>query len=272
MRRNASIPIDTVQHFLQQIDAACQASALDTALDRLTRAIDTLVGQARVYFGFYRLEAPPIVLGLDPADEWNRSYPDGHYLLDPSYEAFLRLEHSTCLLPQEAFPSAFRASEFYLSYYRPMQMVDEVCYLVRLGADLAAYASVMRVGSLPPFTRREGEVLRMALPGIEIAMRHVHALYAHVAPPAEDAARALHRHLTAAFEDFGRSELSEREAEVTRLLLKGLAPKTVGQMLEIAPGTVRNHIKSIYAKLGVRSQAELLAAFFDALASPVAPR
>ena len=37
-------------------------------------------------------------------------------------------------------------------------------------------------------------------------------------------------------------------------------------MLDIAPGTVRNHIKSIYAKLGVRSQAELLAAFFDALA------
>jgi DNA-binding CsgD family transcriptional regulator len=30
---------------------------------------------------------------------------------------------------------------------------------------------------------------------------------------------------------------------------------------------VRNHIKSIYAKLGVRSQAELLAAFFDALAA-----
>jgi DNA-binding CsgD family transcriptional regulator len=212
------------------------------------------------------------VLGLDPADEWNRSYPDGHYLLDPSYEAFLRLEHSTCLLPQEAFPSAFRASEFYLSYYRPMQMVDEVCYLVHLGADLAAYVSVMRVGAQPAFTRREGEVLRMALPAIEIAMRHVHALYAQQAQPAEDAARALHRHLTAAFEDFGRAELSEREAEVTRLLLKGLAPKTVGRMLDIAPGTVRNHIKSIYTKLGVRSQAELLAAFFDALASPEAPR
>jgi DNA-binding CsgD family transcriptional regulator len=268
MRPSQNLAIDTFARFLAHIEEATRAPVLKRALEAVTGAIGVLDPRARVYFGLYRREAPPIVLGLDPADEWNRSYPDGHYLLDPSYEAFLRLQHSTCLLPQEAFPSAFRASEFYLSYYRPMQMVDEVCYLVRLGADLAAYVSVMRVGALPPFTRREGEVLRMALPGVEIAMRHVHALYAHEAQPAEDAARALHRHLTAAFEDFGRAQLSEREAEVTRLLLKGLAPKIVGRMLDIAPGTVRNHIKSIYTKLGVRSQAELLAAFFDALASP----
>jgi DNA-binding CsgD family transcriptional regulator len=265
MRRSTNVPTHTVSRFLAAIDACTRAPALPAALEALATAMDVLVPRAQVYFGFYRREAPPIVLGLDEADEWNRTYPDGHYLLDPCYEAFLRLECSACLLPQDVFPAAFRSSEFYLSYYRPYRMVDEVCYLLRVDADLAGYVSVMRVGEAPPFTRAECEVLNMALPAVDIAMRRVHALHAPGVQEREESARALHRHLTAAFEDFGRGALSERESEVTRLLLKGLAPKVVGRMLEIAPGTVRNHIKAIYAKLGVRSQAELLAAFFDAL-------
>jgi DNA-binding CsgD family transcriptional regulator len=36
-------------------------------------------------------------------------------------------------------------------------------------------------------------------------------------------------------------------------------------MLGISPGTVRNHVKRIYAKLQVRSHAALLAAFFERL-------
>ena len=75
----------------------------------------------------------------------------------------------------------------------------------------------------------------------------------------------LHRHLADAYQAFGRELLSDRETEVTRLLLKGLAPKGVGRLLAIAPGTVRNHIKSIYLKLEVRTQAELMAKFFDTL-------
>lgn len=267
MRRPASIPIDTVARFLQRIDAACRSAALDGALAALVQALHALDPHGQAYFGFYRREAPPVVLDTGEPEPWNRSYPDGYYLLDPCYEAFLRLTQDTCLLPQEVYPPAFRRSEFYLSYYRPMGMIDEVCYLVRLGPDAAAYVSVMRLGAARRFTQAECAVLQMALPALAIAMRHVHTLYAQGRLSAEDDARTLHRHLSAAFADFGREALSEREVEVTRLLLKGLAPKVVGGMLDIAPGTVRNHIKSIYAKLGVRSQAELLAAFFDALAA-----
>ena len=107
--------------------------------------------------------------------------------------------------------------------------------------------------------------LQAVLPAVDGAMRHACSLHGQRASQADEASRALHAHLSDTFRRFGRELLSERESEVTRLLLKGLAPKVVGRMLDIAPGTVRNHIKSIYAKLGVRSQAELLAAFFDAL-------
>jgi DNA-binding CsgD family transcriptional regulator len=264
MRGHATVPVDTVAAFLAKVNGALCSVGSDAALAHIAAALYTLVADAPVYFGVYRRDAPPLVMGPDAGDDWNRSYSDGHYLLDPSYEAFLRMTQSLCLLPRDAFPRDFRSSEFYLTFYRPHGMVDEVCYLLRLDADRAAYVSVMRLGGSRAFSSAECQRLGMALPAVEAAMRHACQLHAP-ATPVDDAGRALHRHLSAAMESFGRDTLSERETEVMRLLLKGLAPKVVGRMLDIAPGTVRNHIKSIYTKLDVRSQAELLAAFFEVL-------
>lgn len=265
MARHTCIRADVLSAFLREIDAALRARDEDAALARVATAINVLAPECPVYFGIYRRDAPPLVLHLEAGDEWNRSYTDGHYLLDPTYEAFLGMGPSVCLLPGEIFPRDFRSSEYYLSYYRPFGMVDEISYLLRLDEDSAAYVSVMRLGSTKPFSAAESQSLRAVLPVVDAAMRHACGLHARTITSPDDASRALHRHLSAAFRDFGRDTLSDRESEVTRLLLKGLAPKVVGRMLDIAPGTVRNHIKSIYAKLGVRSQAELLAAFFDAL-------
>ena len=265
MGRQTSIRTDALAAFLGRIDAALRSSDADGALGCIARSFDALIEESPVYFGIYRRDAPPLVLGPDAGDEWNRSYTDGHYLLDPSYEAFLRMGESVCLLPGQAFPRDFRSSEYYLSYYRPFGMVDEISFLLRLDENSAAYVSVMRLGSAKPFSAAECQRLESVLPAIDAAMRHACGLHVRGVSSPDDASRALHRHLSAAFRDFGKDALSDRESEVTRLLLKGLAPKVVGRMLDIAPGTVRNHIKSIYTKLSVRSQAELLAAFFDAL-------
>ena len=265
MARTGSIGVDVLAAFLGRIDAVLRSEDAAAALESIAQAINALIDASPVYFGIYRRFAPPLVLGPDAGDEWNRSYTDGHYLLDPSYETFLHMTQSLCLLPAQAFPRDFRSSEYYLSYYRPFGMVDEICFLIRLDDDSAAYVSVMRLGSARAFSPAECQRLAAVLPAIDGAMRHACSRHARDGAAPDDASRALHQHLSAAFREFGRNTLSERESEVTRLLLKGLAPKVVGRMLDIAPGTVRNHIKSIYAKLGVRSQAELLAAFFDAL-------
>jgi len=52
--------------------------------------------------------------------------------------------------------------------------------------------------------------------------------------------------------------VSAREWQVLERLRSGLRVSTIARELEISPNTVRNHLKSIYRKLGVRSQAELL--------------
>ncbi len=57
------------------------------------------------------------------------------------------------------------------------------------------------------------------------------------------------------------NKLTEREVEVLNLLAKGLSNEDIAKQLFLSEGTVRNHISSIVAKLGVsdRTQAALIA-------------
>jgi DNA-binding NarL/FixJ family response regulator len=52
------------------------------------------------------------------------------------------------------------------------------------------------------------------------------------------------------------SLLSEREAEILRLVAKGFPFDTVGEVLGISPHTVVTHVKKIYRKLAVHSRGE----------------
>ena len=54
------------------------------------------------------------------------------------------------------------------------------------------------------------------------------------------------------------SVLSPREHEVLGLIRNGYRVATVARRLLISPHTVRNHLKRIFLKLEVGSQAELL--------------
>jgi len=54
--------------------------------------------------------------------------------------------------------------------------------------------------------------------------------------------------------------LSEREVEILRLAQRGLPNPQIAQSLHISAGTVRNHLSTIYTKLGVHNRHEALQA------------
>jgi DNA-binding CsgD family transcriptional regulator len=54
-------------------------------------------------------------------------------------------------------------------------------------------------------------------------------------------------------------ELSQRQLEILRRLLRGERVPTIAGELFLSQSTVRNHLSAIYRRLGVHSQAELLA-------------
>jgi DNA-binding CsgD family transcriptional regulator len=57
----------------------------------------------------------------------------------------------------------------------------------------------------------------------------------------------------------GWDSLTPTEYEVSDLVSRGLSNSEIGTALLITEGTVRTHLRSIFAKLGFRSRSELAA-------------
>jgi DNA-binding NarL/FixJ family response regulator len=55
-----------------------------------------------------------------------------------------------------------------------------------------------------------------------------------------------------------RRGLSDRQLEVLRLMLKGLSNREIGNELNIAQSTVKQHVSVIYEVLHVKTRAEAI--------------
>jgi DNA-binding CsgD family transcriptional regulator len=63
--------------------------------------------------------------------------------------------------------------------------------------------------------------------------------------------------------------LSQREVDVTKLVARGLGTSEIAAALFLSPHTVRDHVKSVFEKVGVSSRGELVAKVFADHYSPV---
>ena len=80
------------------------------------------------------------------------------------------------------------------------------------------------------------------------------------------------RHVAIVVEPAKRSELAplillaygltQREAEVAQSALQGMPNKAVARALRISENTVEDHLKSVFAKVGVGSRGELTSRIF----------
>lgn len=62
-------------------------------------------------------------------------------------------------------------------------------------------------------------------------------------------------------------QLTKRESEVLRLVIKGMPNKVISNVLSISVETVKSHRKKIVAKIGVQKVSDLLNILYDAVIS-----
>jgi DNA-binding CsgD family transcriptional regulator len=243
---------------LARLAAAVGEAAISGAL---TAALKVIVDFDAIFLATLHRDAPPTVHCHTGTREPGPRYSEGPYLLDPFYIHFRNRGGDGCYPLSALAPQGFRRSEYFSIYYRHLEIDDELGLLVTIGLHSCAHVSIIRKPGSPRFSRRDCDWLKATGPLTSEAIRRINAT---LAPPAEDAS-AVHASLHRAYHSFGASVLTEREREVTHLLLQGNSAKSIARLADIAPDTARNHLKHIYSKLGVASQTQLFALFFRVL-------
>jgi DNA-binding NarL/FixJ family response regulator len=139
-----------------------------------------------------------------------------------------------------------------------MQQPDVRVVMLTISDDAQDLAMSVAVGA-------EGYLLKDVVP--EALFRHLRGLMSGEAPLSQSMTGKLLRQLAqvsqpivwSAVPSQASASLSPREREVLALVAHGLRNREIAEKLGIALNTVKNHLRSILAKLGARNRAHAAA-------------
>ena len=216
----------------------------------------------------YRDGKPPRILYNDWRTDKGLSdiqhYLQGPYRLDPFYQLVARNGDDGLYRLSQIAPS-FKDTDYYRDYYQHSGLQDEFNFFVSLDGTSKIAISLARRRSREPFSARDETMLEQARPAVRTAVyRH----FKEFRPESlNDGGSSLQSALALAVQNFGRSILTDRECQVTQLILFGYSVKGAASKLGISPATVKLHRSNLYSKLDISSQSELFSLFIDAVSS-----
>ncbi|MEG3116495.1 helix-turn-helix transcriptional regulator [Salinicola sp. 4072] len=209
---------------------------------------------------------PPRILAESDEDDGAddalfQDYQRGLYLLDPFYIDAKGCAREGVYTLADVAPQCFRHTEYYQRYFQRNIVADEVQFNCPLDAERTLCLSL---GSTRTFDHAALGLLSLIQPWVLALMRqrmHFEFEGEEGAPPGP---HPWHPRPSAPSELDSRYALTEREREVSQLMLGGSSTKEIARRLAISIETVRAHKKHLYAKLGVSSQSELFSLFWQA--------
>lgn len=193
-----------------------------------------------------------------------QQYLNGLYTEDPFCRALSQgLQEGVYSL--RALATAQGMSPDYLAdFYQETGWQEELGLVIPLAGEQWLMIFFGRLQSRP-FTPAEQAALRMQLPLLSaLCRRHWPAGTGSLAQSPPGPANMAEQ-VAVALANFGRGRLTRRESQVASLLVQGLDNDMIAEQLGIGSGTVRNHRKRLYAKLGADSQGALFARFLNHL-------
>lgn len=265
------------QQATADIIAHIDAPSLPAVLDR---SLQTLVQFDQTVIFAYPDQSQPLYLhdgfrGHAPGAALD-NYLKGAYLLDPFYTACVENIAPGLYRTSELAPDHFFEGEYFNSWQvhpcismESGSLAEEIGFMLRLAGGFMLVYSLMRRNGNKPFSADEMAALRLVEPVVRQALsHHWRDLRApSVEPTAQPAWSMRGSVMELAFESFGAAVLSPREQMVVQLILRGHSSASIAENLAIAEGTVKNHRKSIYAKLNISSQQELFHHFITHMLS-----
>lgn len=234
--------------------------------DALIDAIGSIVDHEGTCLIAFHKDARPEVLHhtIEPAgaQHFIDRYLAGPYLLDPLYQLATREKKPTLCRFRDELPDRFRSSEYYRQYCDRTHLLDEMDFLSDVSDTTTLALVVGRRKRM--FNKTELTRLERIEPIVQAAIKKIWMNSAVRSRPSDKDA-GMHRRLTRCFDNFGQKVLTDRERQVSQLLLRGHSSKSIARVLDIAPGTVMVHKRNLFSKLDISSQYELFSIFIDDL-------
>ncbi|GAA6140971.1 helix-turn-helix transcriptional regulator [Hydrogenophaga sp. 5NK40-0174] len=177
-------------------------------------------------------------------DAMLRQYTETWWSVDPMhpsrYEGQDTVVVTNSMLASDA---EWRESEIYQGFYRPNGYFHNCDVFFRQQGRIVAVLSLVRCEPDQAFSADEVAELNKIQPFLEYSLEAIHV-----------SSRIISRTgLSAQF------HLTARELDVVEIAVTGLSNKAMCRHLNVSLPTLRSHVQSIYAKVGVRSSSELIA-------------
>jgi len=241
----------------------CQGSGLAIAYaarhpDRISHLV--LYGA----FARGRLKRNPSALDIDEAETMLKLVELGWGRDNPAF----RQVYTTVFIP-DSKPEQFR---WFTDLQRMSTSPENAIRLIRGfdGMDVSPLLADVRSPTLVMHSRgdgrvpfEEGHLVARAIPNAEFVPLESlnHVLLEHQPAWRQffiEIARFVRGHRTAASTATDLADLTLREREVLDLIARGLANEEIAKHLSLSAKTVRNHINSIFGKLGTSNRAQAI--------------
>lgn len=226
--------------------------------------------QSLAAFTFFDQERPQLLVdiheqGIMAKQASMKRYLAGAYLLDPYFQACQEQKPSGLYRLATLAADDFEQGEYFKQYFQFANFADEVGYLLQIKQGYI-HLSLCRT---KPFSDEARALLDSLCPWVLAVMaQHWSEIDSENRDTKKD---DMHKRLQQAFSQFGQSFLTQREAEIARLLLQGHSTKSMAERLSISIETIKVHKRNLYSKLDISSQSELFSLFLNSL-STLAPQ
>jgi DNA-binding CsgD family transcriptional regulator len=192
-------------------------------------------------------------------------YISGLYLIDPFYIAATSGRRRGVLRMDEIAPEAFTESEYYGMFYKNVNVIDEVRFVIEKNGEELIHVFLERESPHARFAEEELGILR-SLENFVTSFVERHWEWRNMSASLRDRARApLAIGLRNVIGNLKNKALTAREIDIVELTVKGHSAKSMAYELDISEGTVINHKRNIYGKLEISSQSQLFYLFLQAL-------
>lgn len=230
-----------------------------TALNSIPQLISS-IGQQHFYSSLYSfvrcipniidckillfpLKKKPKMLGVKSISQIDKLYCESAYLLDPTYDEISNIiDYQYLTIDVKAIRDQ-RGHRYYEQFYQQTNWRKEIVLLIKIDKNNIICIAINSIASYQSFSDYFS-IIREAI--IKHESRQV-TEYLHLE----------NQHIVGnSIQKQDHHNLTNREKQITSLILQGYSQSKIAEKCFISEGTVKNHKKKIYKKLDIHSQSE----------------